>query len=69
MAIKVDFEKCCWRDGACQQCSCGGACTGCAEVCPVQAITREDVIKIDLEKCIDCGACVSACKYMALSME
>ena len=67
MPVVVNKELCCWKEGKCTSCSCGGACTGCVEVCPVQAITREDVVKIDATKCIDCGACLSACKHNALS--
>lgn len=69
MPIKINHEKCCWKDGKCQSCSCGGTCIGCVEACPVDAISREDVVKIDLNKCIECGACITACKHDALSME
>ncbi len=68
MPIKIDYAKCCWQDGKCQSCACGGACVGCVEACPVEAISRQDVVKIDLSKCIECGACVSACKHEALSL-
>lgn len=66
--IKIDYEKCCFKDGKCSSCSCGGACSGCVEVCPVQAITRKKSIEIDKTLCLDCGACVSACKHEALSL-
>jgi len=66
--IKIDLDKCCWKDGKCTTCNCGG-CEGCVEACPLDAITREDIVKIDNDKCSDCGACVDACKHGALSME
>jgi ferredoxin len=69
MAVKIDFEKCCWKDGSCKSCSCGGSCEGCVEACPVGALKREERITIDDDACIDCGACVSACKYGAISLE
>ena len=69
MPIKIDYEKCCWKDGKCTSCSCGGACEGCVEICPVGAITRGGKVEIDNEKCINCGSCVAVCKHGALAME
>ncbi|MBW3014952.1 4Fe-4S binding protein [Candidatus Woesearchaeota archaeon] len=68
MGIKIDYSKCCWKDGKCTSCSCGGACVGCVEACSVDAITREDIVKVDQDKCISCGACVEACKHNAISL-
>jgi len=68
MAIKIDYDKCCWKDGKCTACSCKGACDGCVEVCPTNALTREDIVKIDKDKCIDCGVCIDACKHDAISL-
>ena len=68
MAIKINYEKCCWKDGKCVSCCCGGACEGCVEACPVGALKREDIVKIDTEKCINCGACIPACKHKAITM-
>lgn len=76
MTIKVNHNKCQWQGG---NCSCGCACSsndtncgcggkGCAKVCPIGAIKREDVVIIDNSKCIECGACVKACPFQALSM-
>ncbi len=67
MSIKIDYEKCCWKDGKCISCSCGEACTGCVEVCPVSALVREDKLELDEAKCLDCGVCISACKHGAIS--
>ena len=65
--IVIDYDKCCWKDGKCTSCTCGGACVGCVEACPVGALERKKVLILDVDKCVDCGACVSACKHDALS--
>jgi NAD-dependent dihydropyrimidine dehydrogenase PreA subunit len=69
MTIKINYEKCCWKNGKCQSCSCKGACNGCVEVCPVKALKREDLIVVDKDKCIDCGACITACEHNAITFE
>jgi len=41
----------------------------CQEVCPTQAISRNnhiEVNKIDKELCVGCGKCVSACPFGAI---
>ena len=68
MAIKIDYKKCCWKDGKCTSCACGGACKGCVEACPVKALTRGKKVTINVKKCISCGACVAACKHGAISL-
>ena len=36
--------------------------------CPVKAIIREDLVRIDKTKCIECGTCVVACEHKAISL-
>lgn len=69
MPIQIDYKKCCWKDGKCSSCSCGGACVGCVEACPVGALSRKKRLEIDRKKCIECGACVSSCKHHAISLK
>jgi NAD-dependent dihydropyrimidine dehydrogenase PreA subunit len=68
MALIIDYKKCCFENGKCKSCSCGKACTGCVEVCPVEALSRKDKLVLDKNKCIECGACVEACKHNALKL-
>ena len=56
MAAIIDEEKC-------------TACGTCEEVCPVNAITIEDVALVDKEVCISCGTCVEECPVEAISLE
>jgi len=67
--LKIDYTKCCWKDGKCQQCSCqSGQCVGCVEACAVGALKRRTKVEVDLKKCIGCGACVLACKHGAIEL-
>ncbi|TDA68339.1 MAG: 4Fe-4S dicluster domain-containing protein [Clostridia bacterium] len=42
-------------------------CGACAEVCPEEAITVNDVAHVDPDKCLDCGICVDECANEAIS--
>ncbi len=66
--LKIDYDKCCWKDGKCTSCACGGACVGCVEACPVGALERKQLVVFYADKCVECGACVEACKYKAISL-
>jgi len=66
MAVKIDYSKCCWKDGKCTSCSCGGKCKGCVEACPFGAIKRGKKVEIDASKCAECGICIGSCKHDAL---
>lgn len=74
MGIKIDYSKCCWKDGECVSdgkcvsCSCGKSCEGCVEACPVGALTRGKLVKLNKRKCINCSACIDACEHDAISM-
>jgi len=66
--IKINYKKCCWKEGKCSRCSCGGACKGCVEICPVRALVRKKELEYSKERCISCGACIAACKHGAISL-
>ena len=44
------------------------ACENCVERCQMDAITMDDIARIDLERCIGCGLCVAACPNEAMAM-
>ena len=47
-------------------------CSVCVDACPVDAITVNDVAKVDGDKCVDCGACVACvaeCPCEAITLE
>ena len=69
MVIKIDYEKCCWKDGKCTSCGCGGECKGCVEACPTGALERGDIIIFHKDKCISCGVCVEVCEHDAITLE
>ncbi|MEN6321141.1 MAG: 4Fe-4S binding protein [Syntrophaceae bacterium] len=56
MAVKVDESKC-------------TGCGICVQVCPVDAITVDQVAEIDAATCIDCGSCIAECPSAAISMD
>ncbi|GEA15895.1 MAG: hypothetical protein PWR22_2066 [Moorella sp. (in: firmicutes)] len=56
MAARVDEDKC-------------TGCGSCVEVCPVEAITVEEVATINADECLECGACVDECPNNALSLD
>lgn len=45
------------------------ACGACVEICPVEAITVDDVAKINEEECTDCGSCVEECPQECIELE
>jgi len=55
MTVKINKEKC-------------TGCEACADVCPVDAITVDDVATVDEEECIDCGTCVEECPVEAIEL-
>jgi len=69
MTIKIDYKKCCWKNGKCTSCGCGGACKGCVEACPTGALKRGKKVTVDAKKCISCGVCIKACKHGAISLK
>ena len=68
--LKIDYEICCWKNGKCESNCCGdnSKYDGCVEVCPTKALERKDKVIFYEDKCIECGACVEACKYKAITL-
>ena len=56
MSVKIDAEQC-------------TACGLCADACPAEAITVDEVAVVDDEKCTDCGTCVDECPSEAITMD
>lgn len=55
MAVNIDTELCV-------------GCGACADACPCEALTVEEVAEVDADLCVECGACVDVCPSEALSL-
>ena len=44
-------------------------CGACADVCPADAITVDDVAVVDENACTECGACVDECPQEYITLE
>lgn len=51
------------REDLCQK-----GCNRCAELCPTDAIIRDNGLQIDLGRCLFCGACAEACPAGAIRL-
>ena len=47
--MQIDEEKC-------------TGCGGCAPYCPVRAISVDEVARIDLDECVECGNCLRSAR-------
>jgi hypothetical protein len=47
---------------------CSG-CGTCAEYCKMEAVTIDDVAKIDIHRCIGCGDCIEVCPLGAIFLK
>jgi carbon-monoxide dehydrogenase iron sulfur subunit len=63
--VEYDAESNCYSPVICRHCDE----PACAEVCPAEAIVRDEktgAMVIDEEKCVSCLECVDACPYDAI---
>ena len=55
MAAEVDKDKC-------------TGCGLCVDVCPVEAISIDEIAVVDGDLCTDCGSCVDECPNEAITI-
>ncbi len=55
MAAIIDEDKC-------------TACGICEDACPQDAITVDDIARVNADLCTDCGICVDECPNEAISL-